>query len=528
MADTIKIIPSFVQGNTTILAVKPKWEDMDAKGGKTLTDADLTKVSGMSVSVVTGFGKRYEMDYRLIDDNTFSIDLVDLPVGLYGLEVKCIDEEGLKRRFYAAPGEWVRIVSPTSAAEIPTDGTVNSMYDMSIVFSIVGAVANNAAEINTAKKTAQEAIVAAKAASDTASKAASDAQATAEKYDKAYKDVTKATETANISASLLTDVIKKIPYVEEDANSDLDIVDEKSNILVRFKDGNIKTKNFDSSETSSTGYNMSYSGMRIDVTDCKFKAKMSFMLGIGSPQGCAAYDGKMFQFHNTNNTVEVYDLKDDGALLQSVAMFEVNEQYHCNNVNFGNEFYSPSDTFPLLYVSFENAAQHKVFVYRVVVSKSTYSLSKVQTITLPVPSDDTIYYPNAFIDCERNLLVCGGLGNSSWSKNSDNELKYAVFELPKLSSGDVTLKFSDKLDSFSLKNYPTTQGGFIRNSKLYQVFGMSTNSELHVFDIATHQDVSQLSFSQTFNSTEPESCFLFDGSLYVVFVDSKVYKLDFK
>lgn len=175
MADTIKIIPSFVQGNTTILAVKPKWEDMDAKGGKTLTDADLTKVSGMSVSAVTNFGKRYEMDYRLIDNNTFSIDLVDLPVGTYGLEVKCVDEGGLRRRFYAAPGEWVRIVSPTSAAEIPTDGTVNSMYDMSIVFSLVGAVADNIAEINTAKKTAQEAIVAAKTASDTASKAATDA-----------------------------------------------------------------------------------------------------------------------------------------------------------------------------------------------------------------------------------------------------------------------------------------------------------------------------------------------------------------
>ena len=139
MADTIKIIPSFVQGNTTILAVKPKWEDMDAKGGKTLTDADLAKVSDMSVSVVTNFGKRYEMDYKLIDDNTFSIDLVNLSVGTYGLEVKCVDEGGLKRRFYAAPGEWVRIVSPTSAAEIPTDGTVNNMYDMSIVFSLVGA-----------------------------------------------------------------------------------------------------------------------------------------------------------------------------------------------------------------------------------------------------------------------------------------------------------------------------------------------------------------------------------------------------
>ena len=196
MADTIKIIPSFVQGNTTILAVKPKWEDIDAKGGRTLTDADLTKVSGMSASVVTSFGKRYEMDYKLIDDNTFSIDLVDLPVGTYGLEVKCVDEGGLRRRFYAAPGEWVRIVSPTSAAEIPTDGTVNSMYDMSIVFSLVGAIVDNISEINTAKETAQEAIVTAQAASKTASKAATDAATIVEKYDAAYKDVTAATTAA--------------------------------------------------------------------------------------------------------------------------------------------------------------------------------------------------------------------------------------------------------------------------------------------------------------------------------------------
>ena len=209
MADTIKTIPSFVQGNTTILAVKPKWEDIDAKGGRTLTDADLTKVSGMAVTVVSTFGKRYEMDYRLIDDNTFSIDLVDLPVGTYGLEVKCVDEGGLKRRFYAAPGEWVRIVSPTSAAEIPTDGTVNGMYDMSIVFSLVGAVADAATEINTAKKKVQEAIVAAKTASDTASKAATDAATTAEKYDAAYKNVTGATTAATDAASKATDAASK-------------------------------------------------------------------------------------------------------------------------------------------------------------------------------------------------------------------------------------------------------------------------------------------------------------------------------
>lgn len=158
MADTIKTVPRFVAGNTTILAIKPKWEDMDAKGGKTTTDADLTKVSDMSVDVVTTFGKRYPMDYKLIDDNTFSIDLYGLPVGSYGLEVKCVDGGGVKRRFYAAPSEFVQIVSPTSAASIPTDGEVDEMFDMSITFSLVGAVADAAKNVNAAVKAATDAI----------------------------------------------------------------------------------------------------------------------------------------------------------------------------------------------------------------------------------------------------------------------------------------------------------------------------------------------------------------------------------
>lgn len=208
MADTIKTVPRFVQGNSTILAIKPMWEDMDSKGSKSTEAADLTKVSDMSVSVVTTFGKRYPMDYKLIDDNTFSIDLVGLPVGSYGLEVKCVDNVGLKRRFYAAPNEFVQIVSPTSQADIPTDGTVNSMYDMSITFSLVGAASD-------ALTRAEASVKAADGALATADGVLAKAKELSAKADEALTLATEAKATADAQARTLTETNASMVEAEQ-------------------------------------------------------------------------------------------------------------------------------------------------------------------------------------------------------------------------------------------------------------------------------------------------------------------------
>lgn len=193
----MKEIPSFVRGNTTVIAVRPKWEDMDAQGCKTLTDADLTKVSDMSVTVVSTFGKRYEMAWKLVDTKMFSIDLVDLPVGNYGIEVRCTDAEGMRRRYYAEPNEFVRIVNPTSKAYIPTDGTVNEMYDMSITFSLLGAASDALTRAEASVKAADDALA-------KADDALAKAKELSGKADEALTLATEAKATADKQAETLT------------------------------------------------------------------------------------------------------------------------------------------------------------------------------------------------------------------------------------------------------------------------------------------------------------------------------------
>lgn len=173
----MKEIPRFVRGNSTVIAVRPKWQDVDAQGGVTLTDADLTKVKGMKVVVVSSFGKRHPMKWTLLDKSTFSIDLIGMPVGNCGLEVSCTDQDGMKRRYFAAPGEFVKIVEPTSQAFIPTDGTVDKMFDMSITFSLVGSFSGALQEANEAKA---EADSQAKVLSETNAKALAAEKARAE------------------------------------------------------------------------------------------------------------------------------------------------------------------------------------------------------------------------------------------------------------------------------------------------------------------------------------------------------------
>ena len=69
-------------------------------------------------------------------------------------------------------------------------------------------------------------------------------------------------DLSNIDASL-TDLDNRVYVIEEngvttadidslDSSADLDIADDNGNVLVRFEDGHIKTKNFDSSVIDSS------------------------------------------------------------------------------------------------------------------------------------------------------------------------------------------------------------------------------------------------------------------------------------
>ena len=198
----------------------------------------------------------------------------------------------------------------------------------------------------------------------------------------------------------------------------------------------------------------------------------------------------------------------------------------CNNVNFGNEYYNSADPFPLFYVSQEDETKHNCLVYRITGSEGSWTMSLVQTITLPTPSNEFMWYPNCMIDTMNSKLIVAGLGNKPWTHNVDNIPRYKTFRLPKLSEGDVTLSLSEIEDSIEIKYYPTTQGGFVYNNKLYQVFGGPDNGQLIVLDLVTHKVVSTINISNDIKD-EPEGCFRYDNTLCINFVTGKVYKFKF-
>lgn len=55
--------------------------------------------------------------------------------------------------------------------------------------------------------------------------------------------------------------------MDDDSSADLNIGDEAGNVLAQFKDGHIKTKNFDSSNVATESYPVMYAHFSLDDID---------------------------------------------------------------------------------------------------------------------------------------------------------------------------------------------------------------------------------------------------------------------
>lgn len=273
-------------------------------------------------------------------------------------------------------------------------------------------------------------------------------------------------------------------------------------------------------------YSYTYSGGRLDLNKRTFQYEKCFYeatVSASSHQGSACYNQYLFQFHNTHDVVSIYDMK-TGSLVQNISFTPVST-YHCNNAAFGAKKAKITDPFPLLYVSMENIKEYKTLVYRITGTPGAYEMAHVQTITFPVPSASSVYYPNVFIDVDNQKFIVAGLSNYPWSKGTDNTVKYMLFKLPALSQGNVSLSVSDTVKTMSFPNMPTTQGGFVHGGKIYQVFGMSDNAQLNVIDIYSRQKETTVDFSNNSMAVEPEGCFQYDNQIYVNFIDGSIYRL---
>ncbi len=262
-----------------------------------------------------------------------------------------------------------------------------------------------------------------------------------------------------------------------------------------------------------------------DTKRLSFKAEVSFRETHEverSYQGAAAYGKYFFQFSDHMENVGVYDIE-QGALL-CVRSWEMNELYHCNNANFGIKKYSEQDEFPLLYVSMENIDAHLALVFRVQRAGNDFSFTKVQTVIYPDPRQSGVYYPNCMIDGQNDRMYVMGYTEYSYMKSKSNRIKVSEFVLPDCSSEIVELRSEDALFSFEIDSVTATQGGLVKNGKIYQVYGFKNDITFRILDPKEKGFTAVVNLPKNKFKREPEGMVEYNGDFYCADVTGAVYK----
>lgn len=252
--------------------------------------------------------------------------------------------------------------------------------------------------------------------------------------------------------------------------------------------------------------------------------------GIGSRQGAAIFDKYLFQCHNANRTIAIYDMETQ-QLIEEVHTDAASKTYHCNNAGFGKARFDKSDFFPLLYISMENIKEHKVLVFRI--QKGTqFKVSCVQTITFPAPEEIGVYYPNMVLNNDKGELIQMGYKQNSYkSSTPDNRIEIVRYKLPSLSEGNVTLKADDILGRFDIPCITATQGAFCKKGKIYQVYGAPGGEwgihfqciNLKKQKVEILDDLEAKGFP-----TEPEGFSVYNGDFICCGINGSVFKITLK
>lgn len=270
-----------------------------------------------------------------------------------------------------------------------------------------------------------------------------------------------------------------------------------------------------------------YTGDLLDLSDRVYLPSIYVRFNIESSnsiQGGAVYGDYYIQFTDKMASFTIINLKSK-SVVQDTTLSPV-ATYHCNNANFSDTFYVNTDVFPLLYISQENATEHKVLVYRLVGAIGEISLQLIQTITFDEPSVNEVYYPNAFVDTDSNQLVQMGYTTNSYEKSDSNRIVINVFNLPDISSSAVDLHDTDKMSTFTLPSLEATQGGFIKHGKIYQVYGISGERWINVIDIAQQRIVTSIDLNkQAVITGEQETVFAWNDKLYTVGINKHIYEI---
>lgn len=270
-------------------------------------------------------------------------------------------------------------------------------------------------------------------------------------------------------------------------------------------------------------------GDTITVKQPSFEVYMTLSGNLSPwPQGGDCWGDYFFQFVNNNTVVRVYDLSLK-SLVQTVTIGGSQRGFvpncHCNTVCFGTEYYAAEDIFPLIYVSTGYAAggYTGALVYRITQHNGIFFITLVQTIKFPVEN------------------------KSSWTEfiPGDNGFAYLCYtseriifkvEMPKIKDGDITISRADAIETFQFTPQPDWMSASLNQDRLFYrgkiVFVSSepTNgnpSEFIVLNLEERERETIIEFTKIGLMKESESIFVWQGDIYVAFIDKIVKLINF-
>ena len=235
-------------------------------------------------------------------------------------------------------------------------------------------------------------------------------------------------------------------------------------------------------------------------------------------QGGDCWGDFFFQFGTNNARIRVYDLA-----LKTYAqnIYVPNNQKgfvsncHSNTVVFGTEYFEAGDLFPLIYVStgYGVDGYTGALVYRITKdNRGVFSVSLVQTIKFPNLGTSW----TEFIPAGEYAYLC----------YTGDRIAYKV-KMPKLKDGDLVLidPYSAS-DTYRFPPRPNWMGSsrnqdyLFHDGKIIFITGVSQGfSGLVVLDLENRKWERIINFKKNGLTSEPESIFIWQGSICVALKD---------
>lgn len=224
-------------------------------------------------------------------------------------------------------------------------------------------------------------------------------------------------------------------------------------------------------------------------------------------QGFAIYDKYLFNCHHSNDIIDVFDLETQKLI--AYLPLEPDMIIHCNNVNFGSEFYSEDDEFPILYIQ-QRGYACKLNAYRIICSgDSIITAEKVQTIY--------------FASCKSCINAIDTKNNLLYAIYEYKGKRYtSSFKLPSVHDGDMSIHPKAACKSFYTPYTKESQDTAFDDRFLYVLCGYNNEGELWIIDI-DNKKARVISLPKYNLFAEPEGIDIYNGSIIVSFPNNPLY-----